>query len=53
MEEQRQYRLALQYGRRLLQADRLRDPTYRRLMRLYALGNDRTGVARMYKTCLL
>jgi predicted ATPase/DNA-binding SARP family transcriptional activator len=52
LENQRNYRLAIQYAERLLQADPLREESYRWLMRLHALGGDRAGARRVYQTCI-
>ena len=49
-ESQRDYRSAIRYGRCLLQHDPLREATYRRLMRLYALTGDRARALRVYRT---
>ena len=46
------YRAAIGYARRLLQADPLREEAYRQLMRLYALSGDRADVVRVYQTCV-
>lgn len=51
LETQRDYRPALRYAQRLLQADPLKEESYRYLMRLHALRGDRAGVVRIYKTC--
>ena len=41
LEEQREYPAAIRYGQRLLQHDPLHESTYRHLMRLHALNEDR------------
>ncbi|HET7091364.1 MAG TPA: BTAD domain-containing putative transcriptional regulator [Anaerolineae bacterium] len=46
------YRSATRYTEHLLRSDPLREETYRRLIRLYALSGDRTGVVRVYQTCV-
>jgi DNA-binding SARP family transcriptional activator/predicted ATPase len=51
LEEQREYRAAIRYAERLLRHDALHEPTYRRLMRLHALNNDRAGALRVYQAC--
>jgi non-specific serine/threonine protein kinase len=52
LEQARDYRAAIGYARRLLQADPLREEAYRQLMRLYALSSDRANVVRVYQTCV-
>jgi predicted ATPase/DNA-binding SARP family transcriptional activator len=52
LEQARDYRAAIGYARRLLQADPLREEAYRQLMRLYALSGDRADVVRVYQTCV-
>jgi DNA-binding SARP family transcriptional activator len=39
------------YGNTLLRLDRARERTHRRLMRLHALGGDRTGAIRQFERC--
>jgi DNA-binding SARP family transcriptional activator len=51
LEEGRDYRAAASYTERLLQHDPLHEATYRRLMQLHALTNDRAGALRVYHTC--
>lgn len=51
LEAQRNYAKAIEYARRLLRLDPLREETCRRLMLLYALTNDAEGVARTYREC--
>ena len=41
----------LLYGSRILQCDRARERTHRRLMRLRHLAGDRTGALRQYERC--
>jgi DNA-binding SARP family transcriptional activator len=48
LEDQRSYREAISYARRLLQQDPLRENTYRCLMRLHALEDDRASGLRTY-----
>lgn len=50
-EQQRDYRTAIEVGRRLLQVDPLREETYARLMQLYALQGDRATALRVYHNC--
>jgi non-specific serine/threonine protein kinase len=45
------YRQGIRTAQRLLREDPLREDTYRRLMRLHALGGDRSGVVRVFNTC--
>ena len=52
-EEQRDFVTALQYGQRALQADPLREETYRQLMRLHAANGDRVSLRRIFDTCAL
>jgi DNA-binding SARP family transcriptional activator/Tfp pilus assembly protein PilF len=51
LEAARDYQTAITYTHRLLQHAPLREDTYRRLMRLYALNGDRAGVLRTYHSC--
>ncbi|HZD11181.1 MAG TPA: BTAD domain-containing putative transcriptional regulator [Candidatus Binatia bacterium] len=46
-----QYENGLYYGRIVLNHDRARERTHRRLMRLYYLAGDRTGALRQYQQC--
>ena len=50
-EQQRDYRRAIDYGRRLLAIDSLREETYAKLMQLYALQGDRATALRVYHNC--
>ncbi|MBV9230165.1 MAG: AAA family ATPase [Chloroflexi bacterium] len=43
---------AIRYARRLITLDPLSEDLYRRLMRLYALNNDRASALRVYHTCV-
>jgi DNA-binding SARP family transcriptional activator/predicted ATPase len=43
---------AIRYGQRLLGLDPLSEDCYRRLMRLFALNNDRASALRVYHTCV-
>ncbi|MBW7456393.1 AAA family ATPase, partial [Paenibacillus sepulcri] len=49
LETQREYSSALFFANKLLIQNRLREETYRTLMRLYALKNDMAGVAQTYQ----
>jgi DNA-binding SARP family transcriptional activator len=51
LESQRDYPAAIAYAQRLLRHDPLREATYRRLMRLYALNDDRAAAVRTYHAC--
>jgi len=51
LENQRDYRAAISYVRRLLRYEPLREATYRRLMRLHALINERGEALRVYHAC--
>lgn len=50
-ETARAYAEALGYAKRLLGCDPLREETYRLLMRLYALNDDRAAAMHVYHTC--
>lgn len=52
LEAAQDYDAAIEYTRRLLRHDPLREETYRHLMHLCALNGDRTGVVRTYDTCV-
>jgi DNA-binding SARP family transcriptional activator len=51
LEGERDYTTAIRYAQRYLQHAPLQEETYRRLMRLYALNDDRAGVVRTYHAC--
>jgi DNA-binding SARP family transcriptional activator len=51
LEAQRDYATALEHAMRLLEQDTLREATYRLLMRLHALNDDRASALRMYHAC--
>ena len=51
LEEQRDYEAAIRTGQRLLLHDPVHEATYRCLMRLHALNDDRAGALRVYHTC--
>jgi DNA-binding SARP family transcriptional activator len=46
------YEDGLMFGAKVLQHDRARERTYRRLMRLYYLAGDRTSALRQYRKCV-
>ncbi len=50
-EDNRDYDLALSYAQRLLHQDRLQESTYRLLMRLYLLQDDRAAALHTYHIC--
>lgn len=52
LETERDYRPAIRYVQRLLQHDPLQEATYRHLMRIYALSDDRAGALRVYHNCV-
>jgi DNA-binding SARP family transcriptional activator/predicted ATPase len=43
---------AIRYAQRLIDLDPLSEDRYRRLMRLYALNNDRASALRVYQSCV-
>jgi glucose-1-phosphate adenylyltransferase len=45
------YHTAIEYARSLIHHEPLQEQSYRELMRLYALGGDRTGIVRAYNEC--
>lgn len=47
----RNYSAAIDYAQQLLRRDPLREETYRHLMRLHALNEDRAAVMHVYHTC--
>lgn len=51
-EVQGAYENGLTFGQRILQCDRARERTHRRLMRLYYLAGDRTSALRQYQKCM-
>jgi DNA-binding SARP family transcriptional activator len=51
LEEKLDYVSAIEYARRLLQYDPLRETSYQHLIRLYALNNDRASALRIYHAC--
>ena len=53
LEGQRDYVAAMGYAQRLLQHDPLLEATYRRLMRLYALNQERARALRVYHDCCM
>lgn len=52
LEEERDYASAIAAGQHLLRQDALHEPTYRRLMRFYALRGERAAALRVYHTCV-
>ena len=52
LESQQDYAAALSFGQRLLCDDPLREESYRTLIRLYALNDDRASALRVYDTCV-
>ncbi len=51
-EARQEYEAGLYYGMRILQHDRARERTHRRLMRLFYLAGDRTAALRQYEHCV-
>ncbi len=51
LEVRQHYRDAIQYAQRLLQTDNLREKTYRTLIRLHAINNDRAAALNVYHAC--
>jgi DNA-binding SARP family transcriptional activator len=51
-ERAREYESGIAYGHQILLVDRAREQTHRRLMRLHALGGDRTAAMRQFERCL-
>ncbi len=51
LEISKHYRDAIKYSLRLLQIDNLHEDTYRTLIRLHALNNDRAAALSAYHTC--
>jgi DNA-binding SARP family transcriptional activator len=51
LEEQRDYRAAINYAQRMLQHDPLHEATYRNLIRLHAFDDNRADALRVYHTC--
>jgi len=51
LEARRHYKDAIRHALRLLQTDNLREATYRTLIRLHALNDDRAAALNMYHTC--
>ncbi|MDR7555822.1 MAG: BTAD domain-containing putative transcriptional regulator [Armatimonadota bacterium] len=52
LEYRREFAAAIRHARGLLQLDPLREATYRRLMRLYALSGERAAALHVYHTCV-
>ncbi len=51
-EAQRNYSAAIGHAQRLLRYDAIHEATYRHLIRLYALIDDRAAALRVYHTCV-
>lgn len=51
-EAHRRYEAGVAYGARILQHDRARERTHRRLMHLHALAGERTAALRQYEHCV-
>lgn len=51
LEARKHYRDAIKHAQRLLQTDNLREETYRTLIRLHALNDDRAAALNVYHTC--
>jgi DNA-binding SARP family transcriptional activator/predicted ATPase len=51
LEQQGDYRAAIEHGDERLRLDPLDERTYRWLMRLHALNQDRAGALRVYQNC--
>ncbi|NLX42458.1 MAG: AAA family ATPase, partial [Chloroflexi bacterium] len=51
LEEQRDYRAAIEHAQRLIRHDALHEVAYRRLIRFHALNGDRAAALRVYHTC--
>lgn len=51
LEVRQHYRDAIQHAQRLLQIDNLREETYRTLIRLHALNDDRAAALNVYHVC--
>ncbi|HEV2579535.1 MAG TPA: bacterial transcriptional activator domain-containing protein, partial [Ktedonobacteraceae bacterium] len=51
LEHERNYAGAIRVAQRLLRVDPLQEPTYQRLMRLYAARGDRGAISRTYQAC--
>jgi len=52
LEKQQAYDSAIRYAQPLLQCDLLREESYRCLMRLHALSDDRASALRIYQECV-
>ena len=51
LEARQHYRDAIKHAQRLLQMDNLREETYRTLIRLHALNDDRAAALNIYHVC--
>jgi DNA-binding SARP family transcriptional activator len=47
----RQYEAGIEYGKTILQADRVHERTHRKLMRLYYQAGDRVAAIRQFEDC--
>lgn len=52
LEREGDYTAAIRVARRLLHQEPLQEETYRSLMRLHALNNDRASALRVYRSCV-
>jgi DNA-binding SARP family transcriptional activator/predicted ATPase len=52
LEARRDYAQAIRHAQRLVRDDPVDEDGYRRLMRLLALGGDRSGAMRVYQVCV-
>jgi DNA-binding SARP family transcriptional activator len=50
-EDRHQYEAGLEFGERILRADRAHERTYQVMMRLHHLAGDRAGAVRLYQRC--
>lgn len=51
LENRKHYRDAIKHAQRLLQTDNLREETYRTLIRLHSLNDDRAAALNVYHAC--
>ena len=52
LKDERSYRSAISYAKRLVLQDPLREEYHRQLIRLYALVRDKASAVRVYQTCV-
>ena len=52
LKDERSYRSAISYAKRLVLQDPLREEYHRQLIRLYALVGDKASAVRVYQTCV-